>query len=232
MTKCRSSYIGAMACVALAALAALSPAAARAGVITAIEPNNTFATAQNINNAFTLDFNPNIGLGAGAGFVNTSTTIPNVTILRNNPTGGLDYFSFTTLSAGLLILDIDSSPQNTNFDTHIFLFNAAGNPLASNDDNDGDPGDGGGAVGGAFNSRIQTGVLPAGNYVVGVGAFFSTAAAGGVITGDLIPANGSYTLHVSANSAVIPEPGTLALAAFGLVGVAGRGALRRRKTRA
>ncbi len=223
--------------VAIIGLAAVG--SAKAGIITAIEPNNTFATAQNINGQFQLDFNPNIGTGAGGGFVNTSTTIPHVTILRNNPTGGLDYFGFTTLTPGIIILDIDSSatnpagggvpPQNVNFDTMIHLFNAAGAPLATSDDNGGDPGDTPGAiVGGAFNSRIQTGVLPAGDYVVGVAAFFSTAGPGGVITGAQIPLNGTYTLHVSGNAEVIPEPATLALLGTGLIGLLGYGWRRRR----
>ena len=44
-------------------------------------------------------------------------------------------------------------------------------------------------IGGAFNSRIQTVVLPAGTYVVAVAAFPSTASAGGIVTYE-IPAGG------------------------------------------
>lgn len=212
---------------AVAVLAAADPAGA--AVITAVEPNDTFATAQVIPAAaFTSEANPNIGVGAGGGFFNTSTLIPHATITRS-ATGavGLDYFRFTTFATGLVILDIDNGPTGTNFDTEIFLFNAAGGLLAQNDDNGLDPGDSAGAVGGANNSRIQI-LLPAGTYTVGVAGQNSFAGAGpGTILGAPIPANGTYTLHISA-SAAVPEPASATLLAAGGLGLVGRRIVRRK----
>ena len=123
---------------------------ATAGLVVELEPNDTFATAQILApGALPSISTPNIGTGAGGGFVNTSTLIPHVTITESGDTSAsLDFFSFTTNVAGVIILDIDSAPQATNFDTTIHLFDAAGTPLASSDDNNDDPGDGPGSSGG------------------------------------------------------------------------------------
>jgi hypothetical protein len=215
----------ARACLYILLALFLSSAAVTAAPILEIEPNNTFGTAQLIpSSAFTLTFNPNIGTGSGAAFVNTSTTIPNVTIQAiASPDASVDYFRFTTTAPGIIILDIDSTPVNTNFDTMIFLFNALAIPLFSSDDNNNDPGDGPGIIGGAFNSRIETPVLPAGDYVAAVSQFFAVASPGGGVT-NAVPAGGTYTLNVSAQ--VVPEPATLLL--FG-AGFAGLTAFRRRQ---
>jgi hypothetical protein len=204
------------------AITVLLGTSATASVINAVEPNNTFATAQVISgSSFSLDFDPNIGTGSGAGFVNTSTSIPHVTILAGNNPGGYDFYRFTVLIGGLAILDIDSDPFSTNFDTELFLFDAAGAGIASNDDNGGDPGDlgGGAAIGGAFNSRIER-VLPAGDYVVGVAQFNSNFGTNpGEISGPTIFAGGQYTLHISANAMTVPEPATLLLFGAAVAGV-------------
>lgn len=215
------------AAVALAAFG--SPA--RADIISEVEPNNTLATAQNVNGSFSLTFNPNIGTGSGGGFVNTSTTIPHVTILSGpGQAASVDLYRFTMSTPGRIILDIDSSatnplgggvpPQNTNFDTTFNLLNSAGVSLFFSDDNGGDPGDTPGVLtGGGFNSRIETGVLPAGDYFVQVQAFASS----------VVPTNGTYTLHISADGAqvFVPEPATMAV--FGLMAVGAGAFVRRRK---
>ncbi|MDQ3330741.1 MAG: hypothetical protein M3552_08810 [Planctomycetota bacterium] len=82
---------------------------ASAGFVLESEPNNTLATAQNINGNFTLDFSSNIGDVAGN---NTSTTIPHVTISGTGD-GTYDYYSFFVAVAGSIgIFDIDFGYDN------------------------------------------------------------------------------------------------------------------------
>ena len=115
---------------------------ARAAIVSELEPNNSFAAAQNVNAFFSLDFDPNIGLGPIGSFVNTSTTIPHVTIISGpGQSASPDYYRFTTTSAGTIILDIDSAPQLTNIDTRLFLYNSSTTQLLDADDEGNDPGD-------------------------------------------------------------------------------------------
>ncbi|MBC8290506.1 MAG: hypothetical protein H8E37_09335 [Planctomycetes bacterium] len=82
------------------------------------EPNNSRATAQNIDTAgFTLDDSFN---------VTDPTTIPHVSI---SGTGDdtFDYFSFTADAASRGIFDID----NSSFDTELFLYDPSGTLLAA-----------------------------------------------------------------------------------------------------
>jgi hypothetical protein len=223
--------LGLIACLALAAV----PPTAQAGEILNVEPNDTFATAQVIPSpAFTMEFNPYIGTGGGGAFKNTSTTIPHVTILRpgdNQVTANFDFFRFHTFAPGIIIADIDSKPLATNFNTVLHLFDSRGIPVASNDNEVGTgPGDGDGDIGGSLNSRIETGILPPGDYVVAVANSPSFALPGGAIMGSspMIPAHGSYTLNISAQA--IAEPATLMLMGVGMAGLIGYATWRRRKT--
>ena len=145
------------------ALVGLCPTA-QAGVILNAEPNDTFSAAQVIpRSAFTQEFNPFIGTGGGGSFMNTSTTIPHVTILRpgdGQTTANFDFFRFTTFQSGMIVADIDNTPTPTNFDTVLHLFTASGDLLATNDDAVArGPGDGPGLIGGLLDSRIETGIL-------------------------------------------------------------------------
>jgi hypothetical protein len=208
------------------ALAAALPAA-RADIVLNQEPNNTFATAQVIPaSAFTQEFNPYIVVsGPSGGYVNSSLITPHATILRPGTdefTSNLDYFRFHT-AGGPIVADIDSTPVATNFDTKIYLFNADGLLLATND-NVGlptDPGDGPGLIGGLLNSRIETGMLPAGDYLLAVSQAPSFGFNGGDVVGSPfgggpIPFQGSYTLNLSIET---PEPSTLAMLGLGIAGL-------------
>jgi hypothetical protein len=222
---------GWLACLALV----IVQATAQADTILNMEPNDTFATAQVIPApAFTMEFNPYIGTGGGGAFKNTSTTVPHVTILRygdNEGTANFDYFRFHTFLPGTIVADIDSKPLKTNFNTVLHLFDSRGIPLATNDDEVGTgPGDDDGLIGGSQNSRIETMILPPGDYVVAVANSPSFPMLGGVITGPspMIPAHGSYTLNISAQGT--PEPSTLTLMGVGAAALIGYAAWRRRKT--
>ena len=225
--------------LALAVLATvgLCPAG-QAGLVMNAEPNDTFGSAQDVTPFFSLEFDPNVVISApGNTYLNTSLTTPHVTILRpgdNQPTDNLDYFKFTTLGAGAIVADITSDPVETNFDTKIYVFAADGSLVATNDDK-GDltawiPGDLTGLIGGEWNSRIETGILPPGTYYVAVSfsASFADNAgnvyAGGFGGGDNPPL-GSYTLNLST-TALVPGPAPLLLAA--LLAPAGWVLLRRR----
>jgi len=249
----RRMILGLSACLALASL----PAGAWAGIVYNQEMNNTFPTAQVIpGSAFTKDFDPNVVISnSSMGWDNTSLIYPHVTILRpaqpDSP-GNLDYFRFNTIGPGYIAADIITniltpSYIETNFDTKIYLFNGDGLLLAVSDDSaflNPPPGhDPTGSIGGFLNSRIETGFLPGGSYVIGVswspsdadnlGTIFPTSPfLGGNIPGNdappifpgfppMFPPPGSYTLVISAN---LPEPtslvvlGLAVLALFAFVG--------------
>lgn len=171
-----------------------------------------FASAQRIGNSdFSLIFDGNV-LDSG--------TIPHVQIIQTGrATSGFDFYRFSH-GGGLVHLDVDSTPTTTNFDTMFGIWDGDGNILRSNDDSSGDPGDIPDVlVGGVFNSNLSYLDLPNGEYVVGVGRYFSQFDNGGSIFGSEIPIGGTYTLNIS--SANVPEPtsmATLSLASVFLLG--------------
>jgi hypothetical protein len=191
----------------LVGLLALAAGPASAAVVGESEPNDTFATAQVLAASdFTMEANPDIEF---------STALPHVTILSGG-VSSVDMYRFTTTRPGIIVADIDSAPQFTDFDTTLELFDSSFSSIAFSDDNGFDSGDGGDLIGGGFNSKIITGVLPAGDYYVQVNEFFGDTAH-------------TYTLHISAEAKTVPEPMTATVFGVSCVLAAGVEWLRRRR---
>ncbi len=164
------------------------------GSVNEVEPNNTLATAQFVDNAgFTLTQNDNIDDSLGN---DVSTAFPHITISGTGD-GTFDYYKFTVSTGQLGIFDIDGA----SFDTELFVYDTAGNLVASNDD--GNFLDDGSTS--TLDSFIQR-TFAAGTYILGVGAFDSNGDPGG-ITGATVPAGATYTLNIAIQGhAVTPPP--------------------------
>ena len=177
-------------------------------VVPEIEPNNGLATALNIDNlGFSLDFDPNINDNLG---VNTSTLIPHLSI-QGTGDGSFDFFSFTVNNAGdtgIFDIDFGGNVSNAgvingdNFDAELFLFDAFGTVLASNDDSSSDAGSST-----ALDSFIQFTFATPGTYIIGVASFPSSGIPGG-ITGPGVPTGSDYTLQVSIQNHSTTGPTT------------------------
>jgi len=219
-----------LAILAVAGMFAVLTARSQAAVILESEPNNSIATAQNVDGSFSLDFSANIGDITGA---NTSTTIPHVTITATGD-GTFDYYSFTVPSAGAIgIFDIDFGAGFIgSLDTELGLYSAgSGAPLAANDDFFPVAAGAGGSIS-SLDSFIQHTFTSAGTFVIGVGEFNTTASFGG-LTGNVPDAGDTYTLQISIQGAstapaAVPEPSSLVLLGIGAVCLVGYRRKRRR----
>ena len=223
-------------CVMVGALLLISVSHVRAATVTEIEPNDTFATAQNVDAFFSLESNPSI---------TSSTTIPHASVHSptNRNTGtNFDVYSFTVNAAnsqGIFDIDglLDSNGnllQQNDEDYLIELFNASGIELAQDDDVADNPGGTDPGSGGFFFDPFLTFTFTTpGTYFIRVGRFSgqnigppeSDNGITELLAGDY------YTLHLSVESAVVavPEPTSLALLSVGMVTFAGGAAVRRRR---
>jgi Ca2+-binding RTX toxin-like protein len=170
-------------------------------VVTEFEPNNSLATALDIDNlGFSLEFDPNIGDSSG---INTSTTIPHLSI-QGTGDGTFDFYTFDISNIGdRAIFDIDFGRNVTNagvtngdtFDSQLYLFNSAGLVLTSQTAGD----DSGIIDPGSVNtvdSLLEFTFATPGTYTIGVARFGDQPTNGG-ITGQGIPIASDYTLQVS-----------------------------------
>ena len=206
--------------------------AASASPINSNGANNSFATAQNIDPFFSLDFDVRI---EDENLVNTSTSIHHVEISAVGD-DTFDYYSFNVGADGMLaIFDIDcgwsdfgnfptppecGAPIENLFDSYITLYDSLENVVGFNDDRGFPSSPSGNDTGSAItlDSFLQ-GTLSAGLYFLKVSEF----------GGREIQDDQSYVLNVSLQQPRVPQvpaPGILAL--FGL-GLAGLGFSRRKR---
>lgn len=176
---------------------------AQAGNVLEAEPNDTLATAQNINPFFSIGLNVNI---------ENSSTIPWASISgTGNDT--YDYYRFTVAAATASIFDIDYGTSGGFIDSFIAVWrnnlDATFTLLGWNDDYPIDIGSTSG-----LDSRLYLNLTP-GEYVVGVAECCWYPDNSGFQGDTFVPSGATYTLQVSTNAAV-PLPGALLLLGAGL----------------
>jgi subtilisin family serine protease len=148
-----------------------------------IEPNNTLATAQNLDHeVWSLGFDANVGSATE----NTSTTIPHLTVQAAGD-GSVDYYSFTVEAGARAIFDIDYGDEpSDSFDSYLRLYKANGDFLQGNDDTTDSTL---GALGSTSvrDSFFEHTFTEAGTYILKVSAFSDVA----------VPAGRDYQVQIS-----------------------------------
>lgn len=181
---------------------AVSASAASASVVVEEEPNDTLATAQNLDGLFTTGSDAN---------VTNAATVPYVTVLSTVGENSYDYYSFHVAAGGSSgTFDIDGG--SPGFDPWLTLLDSGGNVLVSQDDS-GYVDFGSATIRDPF---FTYNFANAGLYYLKVGSW----------PGD-VPTTGPYKLNVSLQSpgvGAVPEPSTwaLMLLGFGAIGAAMR----------
>ncbi|MCW8944465.1 MAG: PPC domain-containing protein [Sedimenticola sp.] len=183
---------------------------AQAAVISEIEANDSIATAQNIDAAFSVGSNSDIA---------NSATMPWVSILSSG-TASYDYYTFSATAGSAGIFDIDyGMNQGGSFDPELVLFGPGGVYITNNDDASTSNGAGGSIH--SYDPYISYTFASTGMYTIGV-CEYSCGGGNGGMSGNIPEATDTYTLQVSVqnhSTSNIPEPGTLLLLGLGLAGI-------------
>jgi hypothetical protein len=170
-----------------AALGVLPVPVAYAGDLAEVEPNDSLATAQNIDGGpWDLNFDPDIGDASS----NTSTTIPHISILGTG-NNTWDWYEFTVANAGDRgIFDIDYGwGTGGNMDSWLELYDSGGGQLAVNDDSSPSGGQGGSTS--RLDSFIDYTFPAPGTYYIRVSRY----------PGIGVPSGATYELQVSLGNA-------------------------------
>jgi len=164
--------------------------------VTESEPNNTLATAQDVDSDFITGANPDIA---------NVTTWPWVSISAAGD-GSNDYYSFVVPVAGVTgTFDIDYGfAMSGSVDTELCLYAADGSVLDENDDSPVTTGGRGSAY--PLDSYISHTFAAPGTYVIGVGKFDVFCNVGG-ITGNVLDAGNDYKLQISLSQHVLDADG-------------------------
>ncbi|MDO1559002.1 M10 family metallopeptidase C-terminal domain-containing protein [Brevundimonas sp. 2R-24] len=146
--------------------------------------NNSIATAVNID--------ANFDLGNDAGVLNATTT-PHA-VIRGTGHGGPEYYAVTVAAGAECRFDIDGA----SFDAYLYIYDAAGNLLAANDD-------GGDSDGAATDSLLTYTFATGGTYYIMVNRWVDSST-NDTTPGPGVPAGGTYTLNVSVPGHSVVAP--------------------------
>lgn len=201
----------------------LAVSMANAGTITEMEPNSTFAEAQNIDNAFTVkDGNVNI-------YNSSLFDWETASIVSLDGDSSYDYFTFEAAAGQNYIFDVDFGMRDLDPEIALWSFDGAAGLLIHQQDDDCK------ALGVSICSKRDLGSVSSydpifswkaateGSYIVGIARYNSDANALG-FTGKAPVSGDNYTLQVSRS---VPAPASIALFALGLLGL---GAMRKKRT--